>query len=126
MPGGRPSKLTPEVQAKIIEGILSCLPQASAAKLAGISEKTFYNWVQRGKTETKGRYFEFVQALKTAEEQAQKNLVDNIKRDDYQKTRGWQRWAWILERRWPERWAQKKEDLNIKEEIVVDLVGHGD
>ena len=126
MPGGRPSKLTPEVQAKIIEGILSCLHQVSAAKLAGISEATFYNWVRRGKKETKGRYFEFVVALKEAEEQAQKNLVDNIKRDDYQKTRGWQRWAWILERRWPERWARLKEDQNIKEEIVVDLVGHGD
>ena len=44
----RPSALNDEVQRKIVEGIRAGLHIARAAEAAGISEHTFYQWMEKG------------------------------------------------------------------------------
>lgn len=55
---GRPSKLTPELQAKIVAGVrLGAFPSI-AARAAGIGSSTFYRWMQAGERGRK-RFREF-------------------------------------------------------------------
>lgn len=44
----RASRLTDEVQRKVVEGISAGLHVIRAAELAGISETTFYVWMEKG------------------------------------------------------------------------------
>ena len=48
--GGRPSKLTPEVQEKIVTAIRAGNYAQVAAVYAGIGERTFYRWMELGKS----------------------------------------------------------------------------
>lgn len=48
---GRETKLTPEVQAKVIEAIEAGMFFDRAAEYAGISEGTFWRWMQKGSEE---------------------------------------------------------------------------
>jgi transposase len=64
--GGRTSKLTPEVQASIVQSIMAGVPQEDAAQRAGISEKTFYLWMAAGKKAKSGPFLQFLQAIKKA------------------------------------------------------------
>lgn len=44
----QPTKLTPKVQADIVARIKGGLPIVSAARRAGIGERTFYRWMELG------------------------------------------------------------------------------
>ena len=46
---GRPSKLTPEVHEAIVTAVREGLPPTSAARLAGISNASHFEWLARGK-----------------------------------------------------------------------------
>ena len=48
---GRPTKLTPQVQAKIVQAIVGGNDITVAAAYAGIGESTFYAWLERGRKE---------------------------------------------------------------------------
>lgn len=77
---GRSTKLNPDTQEIIIEAISSGNYQETAAALAGIEERTFYNWMKRGENEAKRLeqnprlrpqqsekiYLQFFQAVKKA------------------------------------------------------------
>ena len=67
---GRPTKLTEEVQAAIVESIKRGCTFKAAALAAGIAEGTFFKWMKRGEQAKKGRFFEFRQAIKKAEAEA--------------------------------------------------------
>lgn len=118
---GRPTKLNDETQRIICEAIGDCLPKHMAATLAGISRMTLHRWERRGQAGDEP-YASFCYALKEAEVKAQLTLARRIADPDPDKTRGWQRWAWVLERRWPETWAKREPSTSKDEEIVVDLV----
>lgn len=45
---GRATKLTPEVQDKVCQAVASGMHLHRAAKLAGIGERTFYRWMEKG------------------------------------------------------------------------------
>lgn len=123
MPGGRPSKLNASTQKIICDAVRNCLPYATAATLAGVSYQTLHTWMTKGKQPDGGKYTEFLEALKKAEAEAQQILASRIAEEDAQKAKGWQRWAWLLERRWPETWAMRQPEANADEEIIVNLVG---
>ena len=48
---GRPSKLVPEVQLKILTAIKCGTSYKTACLAAGIGERTFHRWKQRGEQE---------------------------------------------------------------------------
>ena len=56
MPGGRPTKLTPELEAEILELIGGYgLTYTDACRCVGLAETTFYNWKQwRSGEESRG------------------------------------------------------------------------
>ncbi len=97
---GRPSKLTPEVQAKIIQAISSGNTRKTSAAYAGIGERTLMTWLAH-----KGpQYVQFQQAIEKAEAEAVVVSVLTIRsaaRDS------WQAAAWWLERRYPDEWGRK-------------------
>ncbi len=101
---GRRSKLTPEVQETICRYVRQGLTYETAARAAGISESTFYRWRARGEKAQRGKFRQFWEAVKKAEAEAEQRLVERIlaaSRDS------WQAAAWILERRYPDRWGRR-------------------
>tara|TARA_Y100000310_G_scaffold216327_1_gene217368 strand:+ start:261 stop:632 length:372 start_codon:yes stop_codon:yes gene_type:complete len=102
---GRPSKLTPEVQENIARAITAGNYQDVAAQYAGISPATFYLWMQKAE-DGKHPFLEFSEAIKKAHADYEVRNVAIIG-SAAQKT--WQAAAWLLERRNPDRWANKEK-----------------
>jgi hypothetical protein len=116
--GGRPTKLTDELQGKIIEAIRGGCYIETAVAYAGINKDTFYAWLRRGAAELdrangNGRnrvriaeqpYIEFSDAVIQA--QAETEMIDIVRiglagRED------WKAAAWRLARKFPERWGRR-------------------
>ncbi len=108
---GRPTDLTPEVQATVIAAIRRGNYRDTAAKLAGITRQTIWNWEKRGEA-GEAPYAEFFDALQKAESESEDSLLAEIRNAQPAEKGGqgadlWQAKAWIMERRWPKRWAQR-------------------
>jgi hypothetical protein len=56
---GRPTKMTIEIIKRIGENIALGLTYSLATESAGITYKTFNEWMQRGKNSTYGEYYQF-------------------------------------------------------------------
>lgn len=110
---GRPSSLTPETQEAILEAIRAGNYKATACAKAGIHRDTLHGWEQRA---AKGEepYATFAAKLTQAEAEGETRLIDEIRgaQGGVSGPGGhaadvWQARAWILERRWPKRWAAR-------------------
>jgi hypothetical protein len=101
---GRKSKLTEEIEKRTCNNNKLGLKYEQAALAAGTTERTLYNWKQRGEKAKSGKYFQFVQSLKKAGAEGEGVLLTRIQQEAKEGT--WQAAAWILERRHPERWAR--------------------
>lgn len=102
--GGRTTKLTPEVLEKIVAAIRAGNYAVVAAAFAGISERTYYRWMHRGREEKKGIYWQFCQAVEKAESEAEVRAVAIIQK--HMET-NWQAAMTYLERKYPDRWARR-------------------
>ena len=122
----RPSKLTPEVTKRLTEAIRAGNYYEAACGYAGIGYSTFRAWMVRGEEAKSGKYREFMESIKKAEQEAevrmvamwQKHMPDN-----------WQAIATFLERRYPDRWGRKRLDIEHSGEIgikIVDDINGGD
>ena len=101
---GRPTKLTPELQAKIVEAIAAGNYIETAAAYAGVNKTTLYDWMKRGGRTGKGIYHEFSNAVARALAQAEMRdvlIIGQAAKDN------WQAAAWRLERKFPDRWGRK-------------------
>jgi hypothetical protein len=112
---GRPTSLTPEVQATIVEAIGKGLYRETAAQLAGVTYRTLRNWEERGDA-GEAPYAEFFQLLKKAEAAAECDIIAGVRMG----CEGWQSKAWIAERRWPSRWSGRVR-LTVNEELSAVL-----
>ena len=72
--GGRPTKLTPAVQDRIIAAIRAGHFRESAARLAGISPATLYRWLS-AETEP---YQAFQEAVVTAEAELEETVLEVV------------------------------------------------
>ncbi len=102
---GADCKLNENTQDLICDAIKEGNTYENAAQLAGICEKTLYNWIQRGKDGEDG-FLQFLQALKKANAKAEQKMVSVIVASA---PRNWQAAAWFLERRNPQHWGNKTE-----------------
>lgn len=97
--GGRPSKFTPERCAAIIDSVSKYVPYEIAAVANGISERTFYSWMEQGKddldNDIDSEFSRFLQAIKSAEQNKIITNAGNIAAKDDK----WQADGWLLERR---------------------------
>lgn len=71
----RPSKLTPETHAVIVDAILHGATYKDAAEAAGVWYTTFNEWMQRGEAAKAGQYYEFNHAVRKAEAQCRLNMT---------------------------------------------------
>lgn len=109
---GRPTKLTPEVQAVIIKALETGHYAEVAATLAGVDEKTYYNWLKAGsKTRAVEPYASFFQSVKKASAKAEDDALNRVHDGA---TGGmtspgpqWQSAMTFLERRFHARWGQR-------------------
>lgn len=115
---GRPTKLTPELQKKIIDAIRAGNYMETAAAYAGISKDTFFRWLRKGARAKSGIYKDFHDAVEKALADAEVRdvmLIANAAATD------WKAAAWRLERKFPDRWGRKERlsaDLNHSGQVV--------
>jgi hypothetical protein len=147
MPGGRKTKLSPALQQAIITAVRSGVPYVQAALLADLPQATALEWRQRGEGRDPQRpctplYAQFAEALQKAEAQAEVTSLLRIRQAGeggvvvYERTvthpdgriehevkrtvPQWQSHAWLLERRWPERYARRLQaDLSLRIEAMA-------
>lgn len=102
----RKTKLTKDLQDRIVMAISAGNFAKVAAEMVGIGETTFYRWMEEG-AEPNGRklYREFRESVKRAEAQAEVANVARIRQAADGGT--WQAAAWYLERKHSERWGRK-------------------
>lgn len=93
----RPTKYTPEREAKIVEALAAGNTRRTACQLAGIGEATLGDWMRR--------FQHFRVAVEKAEAEAESSHVANIKAAAIGGS--WTASAWWLERRRHEEWGKK-------------------
>ena len=121
----RPSKLTPETQKIIGDNIALGLTYRLAAEAAGVTYKSFNIYMNKGKTEKSGKYFEFYKFIQKRNADAAKALLERIK--EAADAGNCQLCMWILERRFPEDFARRQyrkrdvvsENKNENVEIII-------
>ena len=118
---GRNTKLNAEVQSQIVAALRAGNYQEVAAAYAGISEATFYAWLERGRKEPQSIYSEFLEAVERAKAAAEVRdiaLIDKAAQDG-----SWQAAAWKLERKYPNRWGRvSRTEISGPEGSAVQVV----
>jgi hypothetical protein len=104
--GGRPTKLTPELQKKICDAVGLGNYLEVAAAYAGIARSTLYDWIRRGRrAKRRTKYRDFAEALDVALATAEVEGVERITKAG--KSGEWQADMTRLERMFPTRWARR-------------------
>ena len=124
----RPTKLTPEIQQKIGDGVSLGLTYALAANAAGISYQTLNQWMQLGRNSTSGVYFKFSQHITNCNADAAKILLERLK--TAADAGNCQVCMWILSRRFHDEFGRRvyrkinsvSENKNVHVEINVNDV----
>ena len=120
---GRNTKLTPQLQQQLCAVIGSGNYIETACGYVGISTSTFFEWLQRGegthpKKPRTQRLSEFSDAIRKAEAQAEAARVARIAKAGQDGT--WQADAWYLERRYPERWGRRYQEVKHSGGIATE------
>ena len=76
---GRPQKLTPEIEQKILDALLKDYSVKDAALLAGVNKSTIYGWMKKGQVQKRGKYREFLDAIEDALQQAELQFMARFK-----------------------------------------------
>lgn len=121
MPGGRPTKLTDELCEAICKDVKEGNTLTFSVQRQGITYQTFLNWMKKGK-ESKtqsGKFFDFFEAIKKAQEEGKNTLVKAIKKAG---SKNWQANAWLLERMYPDEFGRRqavdmKADVKSKQQV---------
>jgi len=120
---GRPSKLNADRTAAIVEALRLGTPLMAATGAAGIAAGTLQAWIAQGEVDmANGRdtaHARFATSVRIAEmatvQKCLRDLQDARAND-------WQRWAWMLERRWPEWFARRDAvSVGISGKVEVEL-----
>lgn len=120
----RPTKLTPERQELIIKALREGNYIEAACGYAGVGTSTFYEWMERGRTASRGVYAEFADAVEKARAEAEMRNVQVIQRASKDT---WQASAWWLERSFPDRWGRRVQDVKHSGGVTIQLDwGDGD
>lgn len=111
--GGRPLVLT-AAKKKIVIGLIEeGASRNLAAAHEGIATKTIASEMERDE--------EFLHGIKKAEAKCEMFHIRRIRRGD---TR-WQSSAWFLERKWPDKWLEKKDDAACMLEALMRAAHKG-
>ena len=114
---GRPHRLTSDMQQRITDRIEQGMRPQYAAIASGISRSTFHAWMARGRhardaaekdelSAAEEPFLDFLDAVERALTVPEMRAVSVIQ--DSATKGSWRAAAWLLERRWPERWGSSK------------------
>jgi hypothetical protein len=123
---GRPTKLTPATKNKLLSMIKMGSPLESACKACRLDYNTVRDWINRGKNTHPSRpptpeYVDFAVDFEQALSEGESLLISYI--HVAAKSKDWKAAAWLLSRRNPHQWGERK--LNSLEDIAVLLAGYG-
>ncbi len=122
---GRKLKLTPELTESFAKKLKVGAFAKYVAMSEGITERTYYSWLERGKRaeklhelrkkvpESERLFFQFFQSIRQSEGEAQVVLTAMV---FSQAKEDWRAALELMARKWPEQWA-KKEYLDFKGSI---------
>lgn len=123
-------KLTRELvdQAVSLKG--DGLNDADIIRALGIAPSTFYRWLKDPQTRLQRALKD---GLKKAESEYKRTLLTTIRNAALEKTGNWTAAAWLLERKFPEEFAQTQRSKDEREEaapqillgVKVETVGEG-
>ncbi len=126
---GRPSLLSDkDKKRRLIESfedsMEKALPQSTACALAGISEGTFYLWMQYGK-EGREPYAEFFEAVTYAKARGEAGLIEMVQKATHAENEGIgvKAATWLLERRFPDKYGASVTLRKAKDEALEVLLG---
>ena len=103
--GGRPTKLTPELQQSVIDLLRRGNYLETTALAVGVDKATIRLWLSKGKKAKTGIYKRFYAAVRRALSEAEVLDVDTIRKAA---ASDWRAAAWRLEHRYPQRWGKIK------------------
>lgn len=104
---GRSTLLTKERQARLLQAVAAGNYVETAARYAGISETTYYRWMQEGGAPgAPAKKRELWEAVRKAEAEAEVRGVVIIQTAAQTQ---WQAQAWLLERKYPAKWGRKQQ-----------------
>jgi hypothetical protein len=105
--GGRPSKMTPDVVARILSGVRCGASYAEACAAAGISASTLAHWKRRAKAPDAPRKLRrFMRKLEQARHEGHIARLATIQKASQT---DWRAAAWLTERLSPERFSTKHQ-----------------
>ncbi len=124
----RPCKLTSEIQQRIGENVALGLTYSLATESAGITYKTFNDWMNKGKTEISGKYYQFYKYIQKCNADATKALLGRL--NSAARGGGTRICLWILEKRFAADFGRHEyrkmnvvsENMNQNVEIIVNDV----
>jgi hypothetical protein len=111
---GRPSKLTPAVEEKLLGALRLGNFRSIAARFAGISPATFY----RAMADHRPRFREFREAVEQAEATAEVQIIGNIVAASRTHPDVALKFA---ARKWPERWGPKAALRSAESDAVAPV-----
>ena len=129
----RPSKLTPELRVDLERQLADGVPVVVLAQRFGVGRRTLGRWIGDGRVvrrQLAPAPDPAVEELSLDErlEKAEPGLLAAVLAASQRGS--WQAAAWILERRWPERWARpprrQEEPSQSAEPIADDPFGEVD
>lgn len=101
---GRPSKLTPSTEARILNAVRCGAPNRVACAAAGISERTLYTWEERARDRPGSDYAAFAERLDRAR---QEGITARLAIIQKAAVTDWRAAAWLLERDLPDTFSLK-------------------
>ena len=110
---GRPSLCHEPATSAIIQAVRAGCIAKAAAPAGNVSVRTLHGWLAQGRKDTEGgrtktAFSQFLQAYKKAEGEFIGDCLRGIVRAG---STQWTALAWILERRWPEDFANNRAEI---------------
>jgi hypothetical protein len=100
---GRPTKLTPEVEDDLVLLLGAGVPIPIAARAVNVSERSVERWMQGELRQRVAEARARGQAQTDAASEARLVVLISLAARD-----NWRAAAWLLSRRWPQRWSVER------------------
>lgn len=109
-----------EKRERLLDNLRTGMSVEAACTQSSISRATYYLWIEEDE--------EFAEEVEAAKDFSEATLLQTIKYQGEAK-QDWRASAWILERRFPDRWGAKREvDVNVNnttnetDDIIISMI----